>query len=71
MKKIAIVTLVRQEDSSIMNNTYTEEVVGFSDVVFTPSHVVFNMTDGSILAYRADRVYQICTYIPEDDAPST
>lgn len=60
---VAAVTLVRGEDSAsaIMNKKYVEEVRGYVDIMWAPQHVVFNMKDGTTIAYHADRVYEIVT----------
>ena len=64
--EVADVTLVRNgEVSAIMNKTYVEEVRGFSDIRWTSTHVVFNMVDGTIIAYKADRIYELVTHIEE------
>lgn len=64
--KVAMVTLIRDTDPSpIMNQNYVEEVRGFSDIQWTSTHVVFNMVDGTIIAYKADRIYELVTHNEE------
>lgn len=60
---IAVVTLIREgETSAIMNRTYTEEVRGITKIDWTPTHVVFTLSDATICAYKADRVHELATY---------
>ena len=67
MINIAHVTLIRDGDASaIMNRTYVEEVRGFFDITWAPNHVIFNMNDGTSVAYKADRVHELVTYKEED-----
>jgi hypothetical protein len=64
--KVAAVTFVRDgEVSAIVNKTYVEEVRGFSDIQWTSTHVVFNMNDETIIAFKADRVHELVTYNEE------
>lgn len=67
MKKIASVTLIREgEVSAIMNKTYVEEVRGFVSIEWAPSHVVFKMFDGTLIAYKASRIYELTTHNEEE-----
>lgn len=63
VETIAMVTLIRSgEASAIMNKTYVEEVRNITKIEWTPSHVVFNLSDSTIVAYKADRIYELATY---------
>ncbi len=64
----AYVTLVRPEDeaSTIMTRRYREDVRGYKEIRWTPSHVVFDMEDGTLVAYHTDRVFEVVTYKEED-----
>lgn len=44
-----------------------EEVRGYDIIEWAPNHVVFHMKDGTTLAYRADRVIGLVTYVEETD----
>lgn len=44
-----------------------EEVRGYDIIEWAPNHVVFHMKDGTTLAYRADRVIELVTYVEETD----
>lgn len=66
--KIAHVTLIRDEEpSAIVTKHYREEVRGFDSIQWAPSHVVFKMVDGTIIAYHADRIHELVTYIEEEE----
>lgn len=59
---IASVTLIRTVGASPGIDTYSYEYVrGYTDISWTPNHVVFNMEDGTIVSYRADRVFELTT----------
>lgn len=64
--KLAHVTLIRtseQPASAIMSHQY-QETIPFWKIEWTPQHVVFfvdEADDRKILAYRADRVFDIVT----------
>jgi len=62
--KVANVTLIRDEHetSAIMNSTYVEEVRGYESIDFGHTHIVFHMVDNNLIAYRADRVFDMATY---------
>jgi hypothetical protein len=62
--KVANVTLIRgeHETSAIMNSTYIEEVRGYATIEFGPKHTVFVLEDGNIIAYLANRVFEVATY---------
>jgi hypothetical protein len=61
--KSATVTLIRDgEISPMMSRTYVEEVRGISDIQSTPTHIVFELNDGNVIGYKADRVYEFVTY---------
>lgn len=65
--QVAHVTLIREgETSAIMNKTYREEVRGFDSIQWAPSHVVFKMLDGTVVAYHASRVHELVTYQEEE-----
>jgi hypothetical protein len=60
--KVAIVTLVRDVEeaaASVFNVNYTENVRGFSEIVWAPSHIVFQYENGNVIAYKADRVFEL------------
>lgn len=66
--QVAHITLIREgEISTIMNKNYREEVRGFDSIQWAPSHVVFKMVDGTIIAYHADRVHELITYREEEE----
>lgn len=63
---VAHVTLYREEETSvIVSKTLTEEVRGFNEILWSPTHVVFKMRDGTIIAYLATRVHEIITAFDE------
>jgi len=66
---IAMVTLKRQgEESRIVNSTYVEEVRGFIDIIWAPNHVVFALEDRTIVAYSAERVFEVVTYLEDQQS---
>lgn len=61
--KLAHVTLIRDKQSPIYEDTYIE-TVPFWDIHWAPHHVVFfidEADDKKIVAYRADRVFELVT----------
>lgn len=64
---VAEITLERrpEERSAIITPTHTEIVRGFTNFEFTPTHIVFTLLNGTIFAYRADRVIELKTYLEE------
>ncbi len=64
----AYVTLVRPEDeiSTIMTRRYQEDVRGFRKIEWVPNHIIFHMKDDTLIAFHADRVFEVVTYKEED-----
>lgn len=62
--KIANVELYREGE--LLTNTHFEEVRGFENIAWTPSHVVFEMSDGTVVAYIATLVRVVKTMMEED-----
>jgi len=64
MNNVATVTLTRSENqiSAIMNATYIEEVRGYKSIQWTATHIVFELEDDTIIAYLADRVFEMSTH---------
>jgi hypothetical protein len=68
MINVASITLLREGDASaFMNPTRIEEVRGFNDITWTSNHVVFNMNDGTIIAYKATRVHELETFKEKEE----
>ena len=61
--KLVHVTLVRDKQSPIYEDTY-QETIRFWKITWTPQHVVFHTNDqdeNDIIAYRAERIFELIT----------
>lgn len=59
--KIANIELY--SEGKLHHHTDFEEVRDFNKIIQTPLHVVFEMKDDTIVAYKADRVRALTTHI--------
>lgn len=61
--RTATVTLIREgEVSPFVSRTYDENIRGIVDIKPTPTHIMFVLSDGNIIAYKADRIHEFVTY---------
>lgn len=59
--KLANVTLIRDKQSPIFENTYIE-TIPFCKITWAPQHVVFHVDEADeneLVVYRADRIYEL------------
>lgn len=67
MRRVAQVTLVRDDNTSaFISKQYIEEL-DFVTIEWTATHVIFMLHGGTITAYRADRVYEVVTRIDREE----
>lgn len=62
MIKTAAVTLIQTSS----HRTYVEKVTDYKDIHWEANHVVFLMSDDTLLAYRSDRIFELVTYLEEE-----
>lgn len=61
--KLAHVTLIRDKQSPIYEDTY-RETVPFWKITWAPQHVVFHTNasdENDLVVYRADRIFELVT----------
>lgn len=61
--KLANVTLIRDKQSPIFENTYIE-TVPFWKITWAPQHVIFHVDEADVnelVVYRADRIHELVT----------
>lgn len=63
-RKIANVTLIREQASATILSSHYQETVPFWKITWAPQHVIFHVDESDynkVVAYRADRVFEVIT----------